>query len=108
MTRPSRPRRSRSRAVDVKLLDETLLAQMAANPAISKDFSFLKLQLPKKDDGCCGKKAPPAALNYNVIKQHIATMPLLRQQRFVQLSGYAHLRVIYKNGDELKDVVISG
>ena len=97
------------------VLENSVLIGLTRNDAIRKEFpaianlyNAIKTQATTKPatgcGGCGGGMRGPSGLDYNSIKSAIATMPDASKLRFLQLTGWDKVKVIYTVGGHTKTV----
>lgn len=72
-----------------------VVASMASNPVMVKEFPFLKLKSLKSS--CCSK----VTTDFNTPKIRIASMPQARLEKFKELMQTDKVKVTYKLGGKM-------
>lgn len=94
------------------VIEDSLLAVMAASVTYTKEFPFLKslaTPLSTKPGGCgkCGKSNRDMSQAFRAAKAAISSLPSERKRRLKELVGAERLRVTYINPANKRVIVLT-
>lgn len=91
----------------MRILDENLLANLALNPIAIAEFPFLRGAFKTVEERCCGGSIRRRTMpDYPQMKAAVAALEPARQRRFLELAGLPKMRVVWRDGNKVRDAVM--